>query len=306
MIFIGENIHIISKSVRNALIARDENFIKNILQQEKNMDFADLNVGPAKGELSGIFSWLCPLVEKNSALKISLDTTNFYEMKNAFEFIENKSSVFLNSASCDLQKLDLMIDLALEKNCNLVLLTMSKETGIPKTADGRLEIAFQIYEKCIEKGISSENMYFDPLVLPVCADQSQAVESLNALKMIKESFDPPVKTIVGLSNISNGTPGQLRPLLNRVYGTLCYSAGLDAVIMDAKDDELYRIFKMIESESPQNNTDKLYLEISKMFENFSEIEDLNYDKNDIEQIKIIKTLEVLLNRKIYSNSFAQV
>ena len=76
--------------------------------------------------------------------------------------------------------------------------------------------------------------------------------------------------------------------------------------MDAKDDELYRIFKMIEFESPQNNTDKLYLEISKMFENFSEIEDLNYDKNDIEQIKIIKTLEVLLNRKIYSNSFAQV
>ena len=199
-----------------------------------------------------------------------------------------------------------MTDLALEKNCNLVLLTMSQKTGIPKTADGRLEIAFQIYEKCIEKGISPENMYFDPLVLPVCADQSQAVESLNALKMIKESFDPPVKTIVGLSNISNGTPGQLRPLLNRVYGTLCYSAGLDAVIMDAKDDELYRIFKMIEFESPQNNTDKLYLEISKMFENFSEIEDLNYDKNDIEQIKIIKTLEVLLNRKIYSNSFAQV
>lgn len=306
MIFIGENIHIISKSVQNALIARDENFIKNILQQEKNMDFADLNVGPAKGELNGIFSWLCPLVEKNSALKISLDTTNFDEMKNAFSFIENKSCVFLNSASYDLQKLNLMTDLALEKNCNLVLLTMSKETGIPKTADGRLEIAFQIYEKCIEKGISSENMYFDPLVLPVCADQSQAVESLNALKMIKESFDPPVKTIVGLSNISNGTPGQLRPLLNRVYGTLCYSAGLDAVIMDAKDDELYRIFKMIESESPQNNTDKLYLEISKMFENFSEIEDLNYDKNDIEQIKIIKTLEVLLNRKIYSNSFAQV
>ena len=58
MIFIGENIHIISKSVQNALIVRDENFIKNILQQEKNMDFADLNVGPAKGELNGIFSWL--------------------------------------------------------------------------------------------------------------------------------------------------------------------------------------------------------------------------------------------------------
>lgn len=306
MIFIGENIHVISKSVREALINHDENFLKNLIKLQTKMDYTDLNAGPASGELKGILSWLCPVVEQNSGLKISLDTTNFEEMKSAFNFIKNKEDVFLNSASNDLKKLDLMIELALKYNCNLVLLTMSKEAGIPKTADERLEIAFQIYERCIEKGLSSENLFFDPLVLPVSAAQAQGVECLNTLKMIKESFDPPVKTIIGLSNISNGVSPEIRPLINRVFGVLAYGAGLDAVIMDAKDDELYRILKMLDVKNPADEIDKLYLNISDMIANFGEIEDLMYDRTDEFQVKIIKTCEVLLNRKIYSNSFAQV
>ena len=106
MIFIGENIHVISKSVREALINHDENFLKNLIKLQTKMDYTDLNAGPASGELKGILSWLCPVVEQNSGLKISLDTTNFEEMKSAFNFIKNKEDVFLNSASNDLKKLD--------------------------------------------------------------------------------------------------------------------------------------------------------------------------------------------------------
>ncbi len=306
MILIGENIHVISKSVRDALVNRDEGFIKNLIKIQSQMDYLDLNIGPAKGDLSGIFSWLCPIVEENSKLKISLDTTNFDEMRDALSYIHQKADIFLNSASNDLPKLDKMIDLALEYDCNLVLLTMSKETGIPKTSDGRLEIAFQMYERCLEKGLEAERMFFDPLILPIVADQSQALESLNTLKMLKESFDPPVKSVIGLSNISNGVPNEYRALINRVYGVLAYGAGLDAVIMDGKDIELYRIFKMLENSNPTYSVDELYVQLSNMIENFGEIEDIKYDKSDEEQVKIIKACEVLLSQKIYSNSFAQV
>lgn len=306
MILIGENIHVILKSVREALVNRDEDFIKNLIKVQSQMDYLDLNIGPAKGDLSGIFSWLCPVVEENSKLKISLDTTNFDEMSDALSYIHQKADIFLNSASNDLPKLDKMIDLALEYDCNLVLLTMSKETGIPKTSDGRLEIAFQMYERCLEKGLKAERMFFDPLILPIVADQSQALESLNTLKMLKESFDPPVKSVIGLSNISNGVPNEYRALINRVYGVLAYGAGLDAVIMDGKDNELYRIFKMLENSNPASLVDELYIKLSNMIENFGEIEDIKYDKSDEEQVKIIKACEILLSRKIYSNSFAQV
>lgn len=89
-----------------------------------------------------------------------------------------------------------------------------------------MEIIFEIYEKCMEKGIDSSKIFFDPLILPVCVEQSQALEALNTIQMIKESFEPKVNTIIGLSNISNGSPKELRPLINRVFAVLAYGAGL--------------------------------------------------------------------------------
>lgn len=306
MELIGENIHIISKTVQNALLNRDEDFIKSLVAVQKDTDFVDLNVGPAKGNFAGILKWLVELVQETSNCGLSLDTTNVDEMSEALSCITNKSNVFLNSTAKDEPRLGRVTDLAVESECKMIALTMSKDTGIPKTSDGRLEIAFEIYEKCLEKGIESEKIYFDPLILPVSVDQSQAVEAVNTIKMIKESFDPPVRTVVGLSNISNGSPAQLRPLINRVFAALAYGAGLDAAIIDAKDTELVRVLRMLEASSPQNDVDKLYINLSEMIANFSELEDVEYDTNDEEQVRIIKTAQVLLGKKIYSHSFTQI
>ena len=305
MILIGENIHVVSKNVREALLKRDESFVKKLLDIQSGMDFADLNVGPARGELSGILSWICPIVEENSDLKICLDTTNFDEIENVFNIIKNHERVILNSTTGDDLKLEQMTDFVCEKGCGLIALTMTKEDGIPKSCDGRMEIAFKIYEKCLEKNIA-DKVYFDPLILPIKADQTQAKESLDTLKMLKEAFEVPVKTVIGLSNISNGVPEKLRRLINRVYAVLAFGAGLDAVIMDASDCELKKIFKMLEAQNPQNSLDKLYLSLCEMIKNFGDLEDIEYDKKDCEQVEIIKTCEVLLNKKIYSDSFAQV
>lgn len=304
MILIGENIHVISKSVQNALIERDENFISELLRVQNNMDYIDLNVGPAKNKLEGIFSWLCEIVKKESDKGISFDTTNSFEMESGLRAFGGKS--FINSTSKDELRLDKMTDLALEFDSNLIALTLSKETGIPKTSDGRLEIAFEIYEKCLEKGIENEKLFFDPLILPVCVEQSQALEAINTIKMIKESFDPPVKTVVGLSNISNGCPKEIRPLINRVFGCLAFGAGLDAAIIDAKDLELVHMFRMFESQSPQSSIDELYINLAEIIRNFGDIEDVKFDKDSKEQSKIVKTARILLNCEIYSHSFTQI
>lgn len=304
MILIGENIHVISKSVREALVLRDEKFIGELVKLQKNMDYIDLNVGPAKGDMEGVFAWLSSIVKKESDLNISFDTTNFDEMKRGLEAFSGKS--FINSTSKDEPRLEKMTDLALEFGSNLIALTLSKETGIPKTSDGRLEIAFEIYEKCMEKGIDSSKIFFDPLILPVSVDQSQALEALNTIKMIKESFGPPVKTVIGLSNISNGSPKEMRGLINRVFAVLAYGAGLDAAIIDAKDTELVRIFRMLEKQSPQNGIDELYISLASMIADFSDLSDIIYDKSSEEQTKIIKTAGILMNNEIYSHSFTQI
>lgn len=303
MILIGENIHIISKQVREALEKKDENFVKNLVKIQENMDCIDLNVGPAKGHLDKIFDWLIPIIANKN---LSLDSTNQTAIKEGFRLLKNPQNCFINSTSKDTERLENLTDLAAEYNCNLVALALSKETGIPKSADGRLEIVFEIYEKCMEKGIESNKIFFDPLILPICADQSQALEALNTIQMIKESFDPKVNSVIGLSNISNGCPKELRPLINRVYAVLAKGAGLDAIIMDAKDTELVRILKMLDSGCAKSTTDELYLNLLNMINSFGELEDIKFDKNNPQEQNIIKTAAVLLNKKIYSDSFTQV
>lgn len=303
MIYIGENIHIISKQVREALENKDEIFVKNLFKFQEKMDCVDLNIGPARGKLDNIFEWLCQLAEGKN---ISFDSTNINAIEQGLKLVKNTQNCFINSTSKDSEKLERLTDLALEYNCNLIALAMSKETGIPKTADGRLEIIFEIYEYCLEKGIDSSKLFFDPLVLPVCVEQSQALEALNTIRMVKESFEPKVNTIIGLSNISNGAAKELKPLINRVFGVLAHGAGLDAVIMDAKDTELLRIFKMLEAQSPQSGEDELYLNLSDMVKSFGELEEIVFDKNSIREQNIVKTATVLLNKKIYSDSFTQI
>lgn len=303
MILIGENIHIISKRVRQALEDRDENFVKNLVKIQENLDCIDLNIGPARGKLDNIFEWLCPLV---SGKNISFDSTNTDAIEAGLKLVGDAKNCFINSTSKDIEKLEKLTDLTLEHNCNLIALALSKETGIPKTADGRMEIIFEIYEKCMEKGIDSSKIFFDPLILPVCVEQSQALEALNTIQMIKESFEPKVNTIIGLSNISNGSPKELRPLINRVFAVLADGAGLDAAIIDAKDNELIRIFKMLDNNSPQSSVDNLYINLSNMIRDFNDLEEIKFDKNSIEEQNIIKTASILLNKKIYSDSFTQV
>lgn len=304
MILIGENIHVISKIVREALIKRDENFVLDLINAQNKMDYIDLNVGPAKSDLVEVLPWLAKIIQDNSECGISFDTTNSEEMKKGLEVFKGKT--FINSISLDDERIEKIGGLAVEYGSNLIALTLSKENGIPKDADGRLEIAFNIYEKCLEKGIDNEKLFFDPLILPICVDQSQGIEAINTIKMIKESFDPPVKTVIGLSNISNGCPKDLRPLINRVYASLAFGAGLDAAIIDAKDEELIRILKMLDMNSPKSQLDKLYVNLSDMILNFGELDDVEFDKNDLEQLKVIKTARILLNNEIYSHSFTQI
>lgn len=297
MIFIGENIHIISKQVKSALENKDENFVKKMIKIQQNFDAIDLNVGLAKGKLDNIFEWLLTMC---SGQKISFDSSNIDAIENALKIIPNPQECYINSTNADDEKLERLTDMACEFGCNLIALSMSKETGVPKDADGRMELVFKIYEKCMEKGIDSEKLFFDPLVLPLRADQSQGVEVLNTIKMIKESFEPKVNTVIGLSNISNGVANEYRAMINRVFAVLCVGAGLDCMIADAKDEELQRIVKMIECNNPQTETDKLYINLSNMVQYFGRVQDIEFDKNDRQQCNIMSSVKVLLNEEVFS------
>ncbi len=300
MILIGENIHIISKTVREALEQKDENFVKNLIKIQQNLDGIDLNIGPGNKKFDTFFDWICPMCE---GIKISFDTTNPKLILSGLENVKNPQDCFINSI-CLNEKFYEVLDIAKKYNSNLIALAMDKQ-GVRKSADSRMELVFELYEKLVESGIESEKIFFDPLVLPIKFDQTQGIEVLNTIRMVKEGIED-VKTIVGLSNISNGIPTNLRPLVNRVFGVMAYGAGLDSAIIDAKDVELIRIFKMLDKGSVESELDSLYKQIFEIVKNYGDLSEIKYDQSDINLKNIMACVKILFNQELYSDIFARV
>lgn len=308
MKLISENLHIISPKTKEAVLNRDESFITNLLQKQiaTKPDWIDLNIGPARGAFAGSMEWLVTIAQGLTDIPLSLDSTNIAEISKGLSLAKEPVNWIINSTSADFERLDKVTDAACEYNCNLIALTMNSELGIPKESDKRLELAFEISSVCEEKGIDNGRIYFDPLILPVCVEQTQALEALNTVRMLKESFDPEVMTTIGLSNVSNGCPKELRPLINRVFMVLAMGCGLDSAIVDSFDEELLRVNKMIETGNLQTDYDNAYYSLYNMMQNFEELDAVQFDKNNKQQLAIIKTAEILLNKKVYTNSYLEI
>lgn len=305
MKLIGENIHIISKKTREAIENKDAKYIIELAQKQlKNVDWIDLNIGPARYK-EGTMKWLLEILEPVCDKPFSFDTTNFSEMKSALEIVKNPSECIINSTNADDERLEKLTSLAAEFDSYLIGLTLS-EGGIPKTADERYELATKIIEVATEKGVSPEKIIIDPLVLPIGVAQEQALEAFDTIRMTREAFDPPVLSVVGLSNISNGSPKEIRPLINRVFAVLAMGCGLTSAIADGCDEELAKINKIIETSSAKASSDKLILDLYEMMQNYGDLDEIEYDKKDENSVKIYKTAQILLNKKIYSHSYLEI
>ncbi len=323
MTLIAENLHIISKITKEAIINKDDAYILNITKRayENGFNIFDLNIGPAKGQLLGAMEYLTTLLDKNFDVNFSFDTSNFDEMRAGFRAVnlaahpKKAENSFLNSVCADVEKMDKGFEIANEFAANVIALAFDPNKGIAKTSDERLELAFSIYENALSNGVLEDKLYFDPLVLPVSVAQNQVNTVLETIRMLKEGMGE-IHTIVGLSNVSNGSPKEVRPLLNRVFLVLAMGAGLDSAIVDGFDAETKRIYDLIiasktskavqkegKKENGQSSLDSLYFSLYNAVNTFSDIEEIEYDKNNPAEVEIIKAARVLLNKEIYSHSF---
>ena len=109
----------------------------------------------------------------------------------------------------------------------VVALTMD-EKGIPLTAQGRFAVAERIVNHAAAYGIPREDIFVDCLTLTASVQQKEVVETLKAMRMVKEKLG--CRTVLGVSNISFGLPN--RELLNHSFLLMALEAGLDLPIIN--------------------------------------------------------------------------
>ncbi len=241
---IGERINPTGKKrFKQALLEGDIDYIlgQAIEQIHAGADILDVNVGlPAIDEKA-------MMVKAVKALQgvvdtpLQLDSTIPEVMEAALRVYNGKPIV--NSVNAEEKSLNTILPLVKKYGAAVVGLTLD-ENGIPKTADERFKLAKKILDRAMAIGIRKEDVYIDCLTLTASAEQENVMQTVNAVRRVKEELG--LRTVLGVSNISFGLPS--REIVNHNFLMMCLTSGLDLPIMNPNIDSMtatVRAYKLL-------------------------------------------------------------
>jgi len=225
---IGERINPTGKKVfQQALRDHDLNYImeRAIEQQDAGADILDINVGlPGIDEVAMMVD-VVKAVQSVTDIPLQIDSSNPEAIEAGLRACCGRAIV--NSVNGEQDKLDEILPIVKKYGAAVVGLTMDK-SGIPQTAEARFEIAEKILDNALKYGIEKEDVLIDCLTLTISAQQEQAVETLKAVRMVKERLG--LHCVLGVSNISFGLPERNRVTESFLSQAMC--CGLDLPIIN--------------------------------------------------------------------------
>jgi 5-methyltetrahydrofolate--homocysteine methyltransferase len=165
------------------------------------------------------------------SVPVVLDSSNPEALEKGLKAADGK--VLINSVSAEDKSLARILPLAKKYGAAVLGLTLD-EHGIPATGEGRSALASKILKAAQDNGLATENVLIDCLTLTVSAEQKQAVETLKAIRLVRERLG--ANTVLGVSNISFGLPR--RPVISSTFFAMALEAGLTAAIINPKEQAM--------------------------------------------------------------------
>ena len=237
MIAVGERINGMFKDVKRAIKKKDKKALQDLAVREtqEGAKYLDINTGVAvtPEDQPDVMKWMVESIQEACDTPLALDSQKIPVLEAGLSVV--KGPALINSCKCEAGILDQFMPLAVKHDASLVVLTMT-DAGPLQDVDGRIEACANICAKAMEHGLDLEKLYIDPVIYPINVAQQQPGYLFQVIQQVKVLADPPPRTIIGLSNISQGT--QQRPLINRIMLVMAIAAGLDAAIVDVLDTDL--------------------------------------------------------------------
>lgn len=225
---IGERINPTGKKLfKEALKNKDMDYILNqaIEQVHGGAEILDVNVGLPGIDEKEMMIEAVKAIQGIVDVPLQLDSTIPEVLEAALRVYNGKPIV--NSVNGEEKSMQAVLPLVKKYGASVVGLTID-EDGIPPKAEGRIKIAEKILNRALSMGIPKENVYIDCLTLTASAQQDGVMETLEALRYVKEVLG--LKTVLGVSNISFGLPN--RESINHTFLTMAMMNGLDLPIMN--------------------------------------------------------------------------
>jgi 5-methyltetrahydrofolate corrinoid/iron sulfur protein methyltransferase len=203
-----------------------------------------------------------------------------------------KNKALINSISLQPERLEAGLPLVNKYKAEMIGLLWGAD-GMPRDANERCMLAVDLVYRANSAGIPNDNIWIDPIATPVSGEINQLKACFEFMSMLGD-IAPGCKSIVGLSNVSNGTPTELRPYLNRTFLVMLAKYNLYGAIVDAFDNELIDIAR---GRRP---------EITRLIHSMMEGNSPDFNALSSEEIKYAKTWRVLTGESLYSHSWLDI
>lgn len=237
-VIIGERINPTGKKkLKEALKTADYDYIlkEAITQQEAGAHILDVNVGLPDLNETEMMTEVLRQIQSVTNLPLQIDTVDPVAMEAAMRIYNGKPMI--NSVSGKQESMDQVFPLIQKYGGVVVGLTLD-ETGIPSTAEGRVEIAGKIIAEAEKYGIEKKDIVIDVLTMTISSEKEGAKVTLEALRKVREVYG--VRTVLGVSNISFGLPK--RPIINSYFYSMAMQNGLTAGIINPSSEEMRRSY----------------------------------------------------------------
>ncbi len=299
MILIGENLNVMVKRIGQAMKEKNPKPIQELAaaEAEAGVDYIDVNLGPARKGGEELMQWVVKAVQEVVDVPLYLDTTNVEAIEAGLKVYQNKrGKAVINSIMCRPERMEAQIPLVSQYDAGMVALLWGPE-GMPRDSAERSLLATDILQRAAEAGIAGEDIWVDPIITPVSVQQNQLLECnqfMSELEMIAEVLVPGCRSTCGLSNVSNGAPDQVRPILNQTYMIMLKKLGMKSCIVDAFDKDLQDIAR---GKRP---------EVEALVHRVMDGDEPDLAGLDKEAQGYVKTAKVLLGHSLYSDSWLEL
>ncbi len=239
-IVIGERIHCISPTIKKAM---EEMNPEPILQRAKaqldaGATYLDVNIGPAESNGEELMKWAVTTIQNEfDNVPLSLDTSNQKAIEAGISvYNRSKGKPIVNSADAG----DRITNVDLAAANDAIVIALCSKSGVPSDNDERLIYCQELLERGMEHGMDPEDMWFDPLFLVIKGMQDKLEDVLNFIGQLR---DMGFNTTGGLSNISNGMPKDIRPIMDSAMIAMAMQMGLTSAILNPCDQRMMETIK---------------------------------------------------------------
>jgi len=197
----------------------------------------DVNMGAPLCDEAELMVGAIRLIQSRCDLPLCLDSSIIEVLAAGLAVYQGKALV--NSVTAEDERLHAILPLVKQYGAAVIALP-NDEMEIPEEPARRLELARKIVDVATGSyGIAIEDIVIDPLAMPIGADTSLALRTLETIALLREELG--VNLTLGASNVSFGMPD--RGGIGAAFLSMAIAAGLTSAIMDARSSQLVQAVK---------------------------------------------------------------